>query len=102
MAGGYAVSQGAPKVVRISTKKFEFMPGEITLEKGELVVLEFIATDENMGIKCAGLAIRADIMVGKVTQVPLTPEKAGKFPFHCDVFCGDGHEDMEGMITVVE
>ena len=101
-AGGYAASQGAPKVVRITSKKFEFMPAEITLKKGEPVVLELVATDESMGIKCAGLSIQADMPVGKTTRVPLTPDKAGKFPFHCDVFCGDGHEDMEGMITVVD
>jgi hypothetical protein len=29
-----------------------------------------------------------------------TPDKEGTFPFHCDVFCGDGHEDMTGMLVV--
>lgn len=101
-AGGYALSQGAPKVVRISSKKFEFMPAEITLKKGEPVILELVATDENMGIKCPGLALQAEMVVGKVNQVPFTPGKTGQFAFHCDVFCGDGHESMEGVITVVD
>lgn len=101
-AGGYAVPQGAPRVVRIASKKFEFTPAEITLKKGEPVVLELTATDEAMGIKCAGLGIQADMPVGKTTKVALTPGKAGKFPFHCDAFCGDGHEDMEGTIVVVD
>jgi len=26
----------------------------------------------------------------------------GDFPFHCDVFCGSGHEQMEGTIKVTE
>jgi cytochrome c oxidase subunit 2 len=32
--------------------------------------------------------------------VTLTPDKAGSFTFFCDIFCGDGHEDMEGTLVV--
>jgi cytochrome c oxidase subunit 2 len=46
------------------------------------------------------LGIRADIEPGKVARVSLVPQKAGKFNFHCDAFCGDGHEDMTGKIIV--
>jgi len=28
--------------------------------------------------------------------------KVGEFPFHCDVFCGSGHDQMEGTIKVTE
>jgi cytochrome c oxidase subunit 2 len=30
------------------------------------------------------------------------PDTAGKFFFACDVFCGSGHEEMEGEIVVTE
>jgi len=101
-AGGYAATQPAERVIRISTRKFEFMPSEITLIKDEPVILEFTATDDLMGFKSAGLGVRTDIVPGKVTQLRLVPDRAGKFTFYCDVFCGDGHEDMDGTITVVE
>ena len=29
-----------------------------------------------------------------------TADKAGRFDFLCDVFCGDGHEDMSGTLIV--
>lgn len=29
-----------------------------------------------------------------------TPDKSGEFPFHCDVFCGSGHESMTGTVIV--
>jgi cytochrome c oxidase subunit 2 len=32
--------------------------------------------------------------------VRIVPDKAGTFAFHCDVFCGDGHEGMTGEIVV--
>jgi len=34
--------------------------------------------------------------------VRVVPEKAGRFTFLCDNFCGDGHEDMNGVIVVSE
>jgi cytochrome c oxidase subunit 2 len=32
----------------------------------------------------------------------LTPEKVGNFMFVCDLFCGTGHDDMDGTIVVEE
>jgi cytochrome c oxidase subunit 2 len=29
-------------------------------------------------------------------RVRVVPEKAGRFAFLCDNFCGDGHEHMAG------
>ena len=33
-------------------------------------------------------------------RVRVVPEKVGTFDFHCDVFCGSGHEEMAGRIMV--
>lgn len=90
----------AERVVQIHTKKFEFMPDAIVLARGEPVVLELIATDVAMGFKCPRLGLRSDVTPGKPVRLHLTPQAAGKFSFFCDVFCGDGHEDMDGTITV--
>ena len=100
--GGYAATQPEERVIRITAKKFEFTPSEITLKRGEPVILELSASDELMGFKCTGLGVRTDIVPGKVTRVPVVPDKVGKLTFYCDVFCGDGHEDMDGTITVVD
>jgi cytochrome c oxidase subunit 2 len=32
--------------------------------------------------------------------VRVVPQKAGRFEFHCDVFCGSGHEEMSGILVV--
>jgi cytochrome c oxidase subunit 2 len=45
--------------------------------------------------------VRADILTGQVTRLRLTPAKAGDFGFFCDVFCGDDHELMGGVLHVV-
>ena len=90
----------APRVIKVTAKKFEFTPSEIHVKKGEHVVLELTALDRKHGFKLPELGIRTDVPPGGTSRVELTPEKAGRFAFACDVFCGDGHEDMVGTLVV--
>jgi cytochrome c oxidase subunit 2 len=99
--GGALVGQErAVRTVSIHSRKFEFVPGEITLAIGEPVTLELIADDIAMGFRCRALDLSAEMVPGKPALIRFTPKSAGKFRFYCDVFCGDGHEDMDGHITV--
>ena len=90
------------KVIKITAKRYEYNPNKITLKKGETVTLEFTSLDRLHGFNCPDLGIRADILPGKVSRVQVTPNKAGVFPFHCDNFCGEGHDTMTGEFTVTE
>ena len=96
------VSAPAPKSVRISAKKFSYTPSEVTLRKGEAVVLELVSEDRVHGFKLPAFGIRTDVRPNEVTRVPLTPDKTGTFTFACDVFCGDGHDDMAGTLVVTD
>ncbi len=100
--GGYGLAAENERVIQITAKKFEYSPKEITLKKNVPVVLEFTSLDRVHGFNCPGLGIRMDIRPGKVNTLRFVPEKVGTFPFHCDNFCGSGHEGMKGMITVTE
>jgi len=53
-----------------------------------------------MGFNAPDLKLRADIIPGEVARVRFTPDRAGTFPFLCDIFCGEGHEGMSGKIVV--
>ena len=66
------------------------------------VTLEFNSLDRLHGFNCPDLGIRTDIVPGKVNRIKLIPDKTGTFPFHCDNFCGEGHENMTGEIIVTE
>jgi cytochrome c oxidase subunit II len=94
------LAQSNPRVIAIGAKKFEFTPDEITLKRGEPVILELTASDVTMGFKAVDFGLRTDIPPGMPVRLHLTPEKPGKFTFFCDVFCGDDHELMTGIITV--
>ena len=99
--GARALGQAVENVVRIRTRKFEYLPAEVTLKLGVPVVFELTGEDVTMGFNLPDFKVRADVVPGKVTRLPFTPDRAGTFEFYCDVFCGDGHEDMSGKIRVV-
>ena len=92
----------AEREIHITAKKFDFTPDTITLKKGEPVVLVISSQDRNHGFNLRGFGIRADIKPGGTARIRFTPNKTGRFTFSCDVFCGDGHEDMTGTIVVTE
>ena len=101
-APGYIMAVEKEMVIQKTAKKFEYSPKDIKVKKDVPVVLEFTSLDRLHGFNCPGLGIRSDIVPGKITQLRFTPGKGGSFPFHCDNFCGLGHEGMTGTITVEE
>jgi cytochrome c oxidase subunit II len=102
MYDGLAIAAEQEQVIDITAKKFSYSPSTITVKKGIPVVLQFKSLDRMHGFYCPGLDIRTDIMPLDVTRLRFVPLKAGKFPFHCDNFCGEGHERMTGEIIVTE
>ena len=84
-----------PRIVRLAAA------GQM-IKKGEPVTLEFTALDVVMGFKLPDFGVRTDVIPGKTTRLRLVPMAAGTFVFLCDIFCGEGHEDMTGKLVVVE
>jgi cytochrome c oxidase subunit II len=90
------------QVIHMTARKFEYTPNEITVKKDVPVVLEITSVDRDHGFKLRAFDVRADIKSGTTTRVRIVPNKTGRFPFQCDVFCGSGHEDMSGELVVVD
>jgi cytochrome c oxidase subunit 2 len=88
------------RVVHIKVKRFEYLPKEITLKKDVPVVLELESLDVPHGFNLPDLSVRADVLPGRTARVRIVPKQAGRFLFHCDIFCGTGHEELEGAIVV--
>jgi cytochrome c oxidase subunit 2 len=99
LRGVRAVAQ-SPRVVQVRVRRFVFTPQVIQLKKGEPVVFELSTDDVFMGFSVPDLDIRSDIVPGKVSRLELPPPKAGTYEFLCDIFCGSGHESMQGKIVV--
>ena len=96
----YAFSQPEANVIKITARRFEYSPNQIHLKKDVPVVLEFTSLDIVMGFSLPDFNVRTDIIPGMLTRVSFTPDKIGEFLFHCDIFCGAGHEDMTGVVIV--
>jgi cytochrome c oxidase subunit II len=91
-----------PKVIEIIAKKFEFSPSEITLKKGEPVILRLSSSDRVHGFMSKPLKIDTDIPSDTTKDVAVTPDTAGSYTVICDHYCGTGHGNMKMKVTVVE
>jgi cytochrome c oxidase subunit 2 len=90
-----------PRVIELKAKRFAFTPGELTLKKGEPVVLRLTTEDVAHGLSLKELGINAAIEPGKVSDVTITPQLTGNFVAKCNHFCGSGHGNMHLVINVV-
>lgn len=95
-------AQTAPRTITITAHRFAFEPAQITLKKGEPVVLQLTSGDVTHGFYLKPLKIDEIIEPGKTTQVKVTPQVAGTFTTICDHFCGANHGNMKMTIVVEE
>lgn len=91
-----------PRRVEIVAHKYSFTPNEITLKKGEPVVLVLSSEDVTHGLKVKELNIKVEVKKGHPVEIPITPTEAGHFEGKCAHFCGVGHGSMKLVINVVE
>jgi cytochrome c oxidase subunit 2 len=90
----------APRVIHVVAKRFDYAPSTIKVKRGEAVVFELESKDVPMGFNLPDFKVRTDVIPGKVARLPFTATKEGTFTFYCDIFCGSGHEDMNGTLIV--
>ena len=94
-------AQASPQRVEITAKRFAFTPGEITLKKGQPVVLVLKSTDAGHGLRIRDLGVDMKVKAGQTAETTITPDKVGDFTGHCSVFCGSGHGSMTIIVHVV-
>lgn len=93
--------QGSPRHIEITAKRFEFVPSEITVKKGQPVVLVIKSADVAHGLRFRELNLNVAVSKGGTGQLSFTPDKTGDFVGHCSVFCGSGHGSMTLTMHVV-
>jgi cytochrome c oxidase subunit 2 len=98
---GIVHAQEAPARIDITAKRFAFTPAEITLKKGQPVVLVIKSLDVSHGLRFRDLNLNVKIDKGGSAELKFTPDKTGDFVGHCAVFCGSGHGGMMLTLHVV-
>ena len=94
-------AQPKPRIIPVVARKFTYEPAEITLKLNEPVIFRLTTADVVMGFSVPDFAVRGTVIPGQTIDIAMTPTKVGEFIFLCDVFCGSGHENMEGTLRVV-
>jgi cytochrome c oxidase subunit 2 len=97
-----AQQAGEPRVIEVVAKRFTWEPAEIQVAVGERVRLVLRTADGLHGIELKKFKISKEIPRGnRPVTVDFTADEAGRFPFLCSEYCGDGHDDMKGVLVVV-
>jgi cytochrome c oxidase subunit 2 len=95
-------AQTAPRRIEVTAKRFDFIPAEITVKKGEPVVIVLKSADVAHGLSFRDLGVNVKVGKGQTRELAFTPTKTGDFVGQCSVFCGGGHGRMKLTLHVVE
>lgn len=100
-AGHFATAAPAGgERIALEAVKYAFSKPEIRVKRGRAVTLVITAVDFPHGFSIPDLDVRVDLVPGKAVEVTFTPQRAGRFAFLCDLFCGEGHDRMSGFLVV--
>jgi cytochrome c oxidase subunit 2 len=95
-------AQATPRRIEVVARRFEFTPSEITLKKGEPVILVLTSKDVQHGLKLDAFNKVVIAKKGESSQVEFTPNETGTFVAQCASFCGAGHGSMKLTVHVTE
>ena len=94
-------AQEAPRRIEVTAKRFSFDPADITVKKGQPVVIVLKSADVAHGLRFRDLGLNVTVAKGGTAELSFTPDKTGDFIGHCSVFCGSGHGTMMLTLHVV-
>ena len=96
-----SLAQGEPRTIDVVAKRFAFEPARIEVTEGEHVRLVVKSGDGVHGLEIKKFKVSKKIpRGGDPVNIDFVAAAAGEFPILCSEYCGDGHEDMKGMLVV--
>jgi len=98
--GGPSDAQDGPRVINVVAKRFGFEPARVEVTEGERVRLIVSSGDGVHGVEIKKFKINKKVPRGGEVTIEFVATAAGQFPILCSEYCGDGHEDMKGMLVV--
>jgi cytochrome c oxidase subunit 2 len=90
-----------PRVIEITARRFAFEPAEVAATVGEHLQLVVRSADGVHGLEIKKLKIKKEVpRGGEPVTIDFTVTTEGSFPILCSEYCGNGHNDMAGMLIV--
>ena len=90
------------RTIEMTAQRFTFEPNEITVKKGQPVILLIKSKDVSHGLVIEDLGVRTEVKKGEATEVKFDPETTGTFEGKCAHFCGKGHGSMRMTVHVTD
>lgn len=97
---GIVTPTGETKTFNVIAKQWEFQPAEIVVNRGDQVRLIITSLDVPHGFAVKEYGIDQKFEAGQTAEVDFLADKPGNFVFYCNVFCGEGHAGMKGILSV--
>ena len=90
------------KEFKMTAQNWEFSPSKITVKKGDTVLIHITSQDITHGFSLPAYGISKKLEPGKTVDIEFVANRAGTFPWACNVPCGSGHAGMQGTLLVLE
>jgi cytochrome c oxidase subunit 2 len=91
----------APRVITVVAQRFTFEPSRIEVTEGERIKLVVTSGDGVHGVEIKKFKVTKKVpRGGDPVTIEFVAAAAGEFPIMCSEYCGEGHEDMKGMLVV--
>ena len=95
------LGQDEPRTIEVVAKRFEFEPARIEVTEGERIKLVVRSGDGVHGVQIKKFKVEKKVpRGGDPITIEFVASTVGEFPILCSEYCGDGHEDMKGMLVV--
>jgi cytochrome c oxidase subunit II len=89
------------RTIEVVAKRFAFEPARVDVTEGERVKLVITSGDGVHGIEIKKFKVNKKVpRGGDPITIEFVASAPGEFPILCSEYCGDGHEDMKGMLVV--
>ncbi len=93
---------GESRTIEVVATRFAFEPARIEVTEGERVRLVLTSGDGVHGVEIKKFRVEKRIpRGGDPVTVEFVASAPGEYPILCSEYCGEGHEDMKGMLVVV-
>lgn len=79
---------------------FIFQPGNMTIPVGATVHFRVTSPDVVHGLFIPGTNVNIMAIPGHITEYTYTFKKPGEYLVLCHEYCGTGHQNMMGKVTV--
>ena len=99
-AGTPALQNPERRVIEITVKRYEFVPPSVEVVQGERVRFVVKSGDGLHGFGIMWFDVSKEIPRGETVNIDFVADAPGEFPILCTEFCGDGHEEMKGVLVV--